>query len=68
MTVSEEKKAAGNQIPFSCPVCGRKTDYPVDRLAEGTILICPFCKLNLRLHGHMWQDIEREIEKLKKER
>ena len=53
-------------IPFSCPVCGRKTDYPSEDLREGTVLVCSFCKLTLRLHGHMWQEVQREIEKLAK--
>jgi len=52
-------------IPFSCPVCGHKTDYPIKRMVEGAIINCPFCKLNLKLHGHMWQDVQREIEKLR---
>ena len=68
MTVHEEKKVVDDKIAFSCPVCGRKTDYDVEKIVEGTILICPFCKLSLRIHGHMWQDIQREIEKLKRER
>jgi hypothetical protein len=25
----------------------------------------PFCKLTLNLHGHMWQDVQKEIEKLR---
>jgi C4-type Zn-finger protein len=66
--VLKEKKMADNKIAFSCPVCGRTTDYPVEKMLEGTMLRCPFCKLNLRLHGHMWQDVQREIEKLKRER
>jgi hypothetical protein len=53
-------------IPFSCPVCGRKTDYPPEELREGSVLVCSFCKLTLRLHGHMWQEVQREIEKLAK--
>ena len=62
--VSEEKKAADHRISFSCPVCGRKTDYPVTQMVEGAALTCPFCKLTLKLHGHMWQEVQREIEKL----
>ncbi len=62
------KKTAGPEslIPFTCPVCGRKTDYPSEELTEGAVLICPFCKLTLKLHGHMWQEVQREIEKLTK--
>ncbi len=53
-----------NKLPFSCPVCGRKTEYLVTELIEGAILTCPFCKLTLTLHGHMWQDVQKEIKKL----
>lgn len=53
------------KLPFSCPVCGRKTEYPTDQLVEGALLTCPFCKLTLKLHGHMLEDVQREIEKLK---
>ena len=55
------------KIPFSCPVCGRKTDYPAEELVEGAVLVCSFCKLTLKLHGHMLQDVQREIERLKGE-
>jgi hypothetical protein len=53
-------------LPFSCPVCGRKTDYPITEMVEGADLTCPFCKLKLTLHGHMWRDVQKEIEKLSK--
>jgi hypothetical protein len=53
-------------LPFTCPICGRKTDYPVAEMTEGAVLTCPFCKLTLTLHGHMWEDVQREIKKLTK--
>jgi hypothetical protein len=53
-------------LPFCCPIRGRATDYPVTALTEGAILICPFCRLRLKLQGHMWQDVQREITKLTK--
>jgi transcription elongation factor Elf1 len=53
------------QLPFTCPICARKTDYPVSKMAEGAVLTCPHCQLTLKLHGHMWEDVRREIEKLK---
>ena len=34
----EEKNVADQKISFSCPVCARKTDYPVTHLMEGAIL------------------------------
>jgi ribosomal protein L37AE/L43A len=53
------------KLPFVCPVCGRKTEYRVPELIEGAVLTCPFCKLTLTLHGHMLEDVQKEIEKLK---
>jgi transcription elongation factor Elf1 len=53
------------KLPFSCPVCGRKREYPVKDLVEGAVLNCPFCKLTITLHGHMLEDIQKEIQKLK---
>ncbi len=52
------------KLPFTCPVCGKTTDRPVRELKEGALLVCPFCKLTLTLHGHMWKEVRAEIEKL----
>jgi len=54
-----------NSLPFTCPICGRKTEYPVGDMVEGASITCPFCKLTLTLHGHMLEDVHREIAKLK---
>jgi uncharacterized Zn finger protein (UPF0148 family) len=54
-----------NMLPFACPICGRKTEYPLTELKEGAILTCPFCKLTLNLHGHMWEEVKKEIQNLK---
>jgi transcription elongation factor Elf1 len=54
------------KLPFTCPVCGRKTDYPFEALVEGASLTCPFCRLTLTLHGHMLEDVQREIKELEK--
>ncbi len=51
-------------LPFTCPICGRKTEHPFSVLREGAELICPFCKLKLILHGHMWQEVQQEMKKL----
>jgi len=59
-------RQTGCSVPFTCPVCGRKTDYSPEELTEGAVLICPFCKLTLKLHGHMWQEVQKEVEKLRK--
>ena len=53
------------KLPFSCPICARKTDYPIAELNKGAVLTCPFCKLTLTLHGHMLEEVEKEIRKLK---
>lgn len=54
-----------DQLPITCPICGRKNSFPVDALFEGSEFACPVCKLKLRLHGHMWEDVRRELAKLK---
>ena len=54
-----------NVYPFSCPVCARATEYPIHWLVEGAMLNCSFCKVSLRLHGHMLAYVQKEIEKLK---
>jgi DNA-directed RNA polymerase subunit RPC12/RpoP len=59
MRISMEAK-----LPFSCPICGKKAEYPLEELKEGATLSCPFCKLKLILHGHMWEDVKREMRKL----
>jgi hypothetical protein len=51
---------------FSCPLCARSTDYPVAALKEGANLTCPFCKVTINLHGHMWQYLEKDLERLRK--
>ncbi len=54
-----------DKLPFCGPVCGRNTEYPLSQLVAGAVLTCPFCKLTLTLHGHMLEDVQREIQKLK---
>jgi hypothetical protein len=53
------------QLPVTCPLCGRKSEYSLETLFEGSILTCRFCKLQLKLHGHMWEDIQTEIAKVR---
>lgn len=52
-------------LPITCPLCGRKNEFPVESLTEGSILSCPVCKVKLTLHGHMLQEILAELEKRK---
>jgi hypothetical protein len=54
------------QLPITCPLCGRKDEYPLDTLFEGATFTCTFCKLQLKLHGHMWEDIRKEIAIMRK--
>jgi hypothetical protein len=53
-------------MPFSCPVCARVTDYPIHILVEDAMLSCAFCKVKLRLHGHMLEYVQKEISKMKR--
>ena len=52
-------------LPVTCPLCGRRSDYPLESLKKGADMVCPFCTVKLNLHGHMWQEIKSEIEKIK---
>jgi len=52
-------------LTITCPLCGRKNECPVETLFEGAIFTCRHCKVQLKLHGHMLQDIQAEIERLK---
>jgi transcription elongation factor Elf1 len=56
------------KLVFSCPVCGRETDYLLSELKEGAVLNCPFCKLSLTLQDHMWEYVQKEIKELKKKK
>jgi len=58
-------RPSAGRFPFTCPICGRKTDYPVTELVEGANLTCSFCKFRLNLHGHMLKDVRRGIKRLK---
>ncbi len=51
-------------VQITCPLCGKRNEYPRESLAEGAPLECPICKVKLRIHGHMWEDIQREIARL----
>ena len=55
------------QLPITCPVCGRKNNFPLEVLVEGAVLSCPVCKVKLSLHGHMLEEIQSDIEKSKKQ-
>ena len=56
----------GQRLPITCPLCGRKNEFPVETLAEGAVFTCPVCKVKLTLHGHMWEEIAADLAKLNK--
>jgi transcription elongation factor Elf1 len=65
LNMRDARTPHAGRFPFTCPVCGSKTDYPVTELVEGANLTCSFCKLRLTLHGHMLEDVQKEIKILK---
>jgi hypothetical protein len=50
----------------TCPLCGRKNEYALEVLFEGSVIKCPFCQIQLTLHGHMWKDIQMDMIQLQK--
>jgi hypothetical protein len=55
------------KLPVTCPLCGRKNEYSLEILFEGSVIACQFCRIQLTLHGHMLADIQREIAQLQEE-
>jgi DNA-directed RNA polymerase subunit RPC12/RpoP len=55
------------RIPVTCPICGRKAEFPLSDLKEGSIYQCPHCSLKLTLHGHMLAEIQESIERMLQE-
>jgi hypothetical protein len=55
------------KLQVTCPLCGQKNEHPIESLAEGKIMACPFCNVKLTLHGHMWEEIKGALEKMRKE-
>jgi hypothetical protein len=55
------------KLPITCPLCGRKNEFPLETLREGSTLVCPCCNVKLNLHGHMWEEIRADIAKRGKE-
>ena len=51
------------QLPITCPLCGRKNEFPVEGLVEQATIECLFCKIKLVLHGHMWEEVQSELAK-----
>ena len=52
-------------LAVTCPLCGRSGDHRIENLKEGADMVCPFCSVKLNLHGHMWEEIQSQIAKLK---
>lgn len=55
-------------LSFTCPICGSRRDYPVEYLVEGALLECTRCTVKLKLHGHMWEEVQEQIGKMRKGR
>lgn len=55
------------KLPITCPLCGRKNEFAVDRLKEGEKITCSLCHVTLTLHGHMLQEIQEEIARSKRD-
>jgi hypothetical protein len=52
-------------LPVTCPLCGRRSEHPLEDLKEGADMGCTFCGVKLNLHGHMWREIQEQIAGLK---
>jgi hypothetical protein len=65
---AEGRRVMVETLSFACPVCCWKKDYPVDYMVEGAFLECPRCTVKLNLHGHMLEEVQEEIAKIKKGR
>ncbi len=52
------------RLPVTCPLCGKKNEYSLDILIEGSEIQCSACKIKLKLHGHMLKDIQSDIARL----
>ena len=55
------------KLPVTCPLCGRKNEFPIESLAEGKIMACPSCNVKLTLHGHMWAEIKADLDQMNQE-
>ena len=55
------------ELPVTCPLCGRKNNFRLEELTEGATIVCSFCKVKLTLHGHMWEDVQKELERANKQ-
>ncbi len=65
--VSGDSMTEKKQLPVTCPLCGRKNSFALEILVEGSTIVCSFCGVSLKLHGHMLEEIQAAIEKLEKE-
>lgn len=56
------------QVPITCPICGKKNRFPLEIMKEGSAFQCPQCRVKLTIHGHMWEEIQNEIASMQRER
>jgi len=52
------------RLPVTCPLCGKKNEFPLEILTEGSEIQCSSCKVKLKLHGHMLKEIQSDIARL----
>jgi hypothetical protein len=64
----QEVPLPNDTLQVTCPICGRKAEYSMEALIEGSTMTCPFCRVKLNLHGHMWKEIQEEMAKLKEQK
>jgi DNA-directed RNA polymerase subunit RPC12/RpoP len=55
------------KLPITCPICGKKNEFPLEILKEGAPFQCPRCQVKLTLQGHMWEEVQSGIAKMKQE-
>ena len=65
MNAKPEVTVSDRQLSVTCPICGRRNEFPVKVLDEGYVMQCAHCNVKLTLHGHMLEEIRNEIAKLK---
>lgn len=68
LATAERGQVTVATLSFTCPICGWKKDYQVTDLVEGALLECPRCKVSLTLHGHMWEEVQQQIDNIRQGR
>jgi hypothetical protein len=66
LVIAEGRRVMMETLSFTCPICGWKKDYSVEDMVEGALLECPRCAVKVNLHGHMWEEVQQQISKIRK--